>query len=167
MIESWSSQMCHYLDGRNVRRLNDRPPSLSTCPHTLKAATIKPAGRNLQAQQTAFDKFRQEYNQIRHHEAIDFKPPAACFLPSARPYPDRIAPVEYDISLKVRRVRTRGEIKFNGNFVYISEALHSENVSLEQVDDHLWDVRISFHLLGRLNDQTGKVEPLSWSPISK
>ena len=134
---------------------------------TLKAATIKPAGHNLQAQQIAFDKFRQEYNLIRPHEAIDLKPPATCFQPSPRPYPDLIAPVEYDISLEVRRVRTRGEIKFNGNFVYISEALHGESVSLEQIDDHLWDVRFSFHLLGRLNDQTGKVEPLSWCSTSK
>jgi transposase InsO family protein len=53
---------------------------------TLKQETAQPAAANRRAQQRAFDRFRQEYNQQRPHEALEMKTPAAVYTPSAREF---------------------------------------------------------------------------------
>src|SRR4030095_2778118 len=40
---------------------------------TLKAETTRPAAGNLRAQQRKFNSFREEYNQLRPHEAINLE----------------------------------------------------------------------------------------------
>jgi transposase InsO family protein len=44
---------------------------------TLKQETAMPAASNRRAQQRAMDKFLQEYNQVRPHEALEMQTPAA------------------------------------------------------------------------------------------
>lgn len=44
---------------------------------TLKAETARPPAADRQRQQRRFDRFRQEYNQDRAHEALGQTPPAA------------------------------------------------------------------------------------------
>ncbi len=43
---------------------------------TLKAETTRPAAANLNAQQRKFNRFREEFNQERPHEALDQETPA-------------------------------------------------------------------------------------------
>jgi hypothetical protein len=38
---------------------------------TLKQSTLRPPERNPRRQQAAFDRFQQEFNQQRPHEALD------------------------------------------------------------------------------------------------
>lgn len=44
---------------------------------TLKAEATRPAAGNLAAQQRKFNRFREEYNQERPHEALDQETPAS------------------------------------------------------------------------------------------
>jgi len=63
----------------------------------------------------------------------------------------------------VRSVRHNGEIKFKGGLVYISELLAKHPVGLRQIDEHYYEVRLSFHLLGYLNTVTQQLEkPKLW-----
>ncbi len=48
---------------------------------TLQAETARPAAANRRAQQKAFERFRQEYNQERPHEALGQQTPGV-LLPS-------------------------------------------------------------------------------------
>ena len=57
---------------------------------TLKAETTRPAAANLAAQQRKFNAFRQEFNQLRPHEALDLETPATCYTPSLLPMPQRL-----------------------------------------------------------------------------
>lgn len=109
---------------------------------TLKQATAKPPCRTWRLQQRAFEQFQQEYNHDRPHEALEMQTPAQRYTPSARPFPPRLPEVEYPGGYQVRRVRSNGEIKWQGRRLFVSEALIGEPVGLQEVDQDLW--RIEF-----------------------
>ena len=128
---------------------------------TLKEAVCKSPRSCLRGQQLAFDHFRPEYNQKRPHEALGMKTPASLYQTSPRLFPTRLAPVEYDSWMAVRRVMDSGCIKWKGNFIYISQALAGELVGLKQTGDTTWEVWFSFFLLGILDENKEKVLPMS------
>jgi putative transposase len=125
---------------------------------TMKEETASPPSEDLMEQQRSFDRFKQEYNLHRPHEALGQKPPATVYETSAREYPARVPKVEYDLEMEVRHVRPNGGIKWRGKEVYVSEALVGEPVGLRQQDEHLWEVRFRTHPLGILNELIGKIE---------
>ena len=102
---------------------------------TLKADTAKPPSTSLGEQQARFDGFRAYYNDERPHEALDQHPPSALWTPSPRPMPERLIEPWYDPDHQVRRVRTNGEIKWNGGHVFLSEPLTGESVGLAELTD--------------------------------
>jgi len=128
---------------------------------TLKAETAKPPRANLKDQQRAFDGFRKEYNIERPHEALGQEVPATFYQPSRRMLPDKLTEIEYPSYFTVRQVRHNGEIKWKGEFVYISQALAGEPVGLRQIGERGWEVRFSFHPLGILDEQIVKVLPIT------
>ena len=67
--------------------------------------------------------------------------------------------MEYDEGVTVRQVRQNGEIKWRGRLVYVSEVLAQEPIALLPLDDGRWELRYSFHLLGFLDERTGKLTP--------
>jgi len=101
---------------------------------TLKAQTSKPPSANGQEQQERFDVFRRHYNEERPHAAHDQIPPAEIYTPSQRAMPDREEDPWYDADHKVRRVSSKGEIKWKGEIVFISEALTSELVGIAELE---------------------------------
>jgi putative transposase len=124
---------------------------------SLKDAGVQPIQPTTAAQQRQFDAFVQEYNWQRSHEGLGRNTPASVHRPSPRPYPARPAPIEYDTGVVVRHVRHNGEIKWQGTLVYLSEVLAKEPVGLAQTDNHLWEIRYSFHVLGLLDERSKTV----------
>ena len=53
--------------------------------------------------------------------------------------------------MTVRRVRTNGEIKWNGGRVYLSEALCGEPVGLMPKDDRYWTIHFGPLQIGLLD----------------
>src|SRR5262249_1175098 len=62
---------------------------------TLKAETTRPPASTFEAQQKLFDRFRHQFNNERPHEALGQKRPATVYVPSPRPYPETLPPIEY------------------------------------------------------------------------
>lgn len=87
---------------------------------TLKAQATKPPAANLNLQQRVFNSFRNTYNDIRPHEALDDETPASRFAPSKRPYPDRIEPPEYPGHVEVRRVSNCGAFRLHSGQHFLS-----------------------------------------------
>lgn len=108
---------------------------------TLKRQTSSPPAANLAEQQARFDAFRAHYNQVRPHEALDQTPPAQHWRPSPRSLPERLEDPWYDADHQVRRVRTSGEVKWRGQYVFVSEALVGEIVGVAELDQGLHIVR--------------------------
>ena len=126
---------------------------------TLKEAVVVPPAASLNAQQHRFNRFVAEDNDDRSHEALARRTPAELYTASPRPYPVKLPPVEYGASVTVRRVRQNGEIKWKGHLLYVSDLLAKEPLGLSPVDEYLWEVRYSFHLLGVLDERTLKINP--------
>ena len=118
---------------------------------TLKAETASPPQATPGKQQRAFSGFRASYNEERPHEALGQVPPARRYQPSARAYPTRVVSPEYEAGTTVRRVKTNGEIKWNGDRVYLSESLRGEPVGLTPVDERYWSIRFGPLHIGLLD----------------
>jgi putative transposase len=117
---------------------------------TLKAETTRPPARNPQAQQLRFNRFRQAYNHERPHEALGQEPPADHYEPSSRRARRPSEPI-YQGDQDERRVRSNGEIKWCGEFIFVSEVLPGETVAVSQTADGDWLVRFADVELGLID----------------
>ncbi len=109
---------------------------------TLKAECANPPARSVAAQQQRFTRFREEFNHERPHEALGQRLPAQHYAPSPRRYPARLEDPSYPADYELRRVRTNGEIKWQGERIFISEALIGEVIGLRE--NHAGDGELYF-----------------------
>lgn len=125
---------------------------------TLKAETTRPPAANRRAQQRKFNRFLEEFNQERPHEALDMNTPAACYQPSSRPMPDKLPPLEYPDRFETRYVSYNGGIRWNKGWVNVSITCAGEYVGLEEIDDGVWNVYFGPLKLGRLLERHMRIE---------
>jgi hypothetical protein len=126
---------------------------------TLKEAMLRPE-ESRAAQQQRFDRFRRDYNEERPHEALAQKPPASLYRPSARAMPQKIPEPDYPDGVVVRRVRSNGEIKWKGGFVYISTAIIADWIGIIEIDDDVFEVRFYDRPIGRIERGSQKLQPI-------
>ena len=82
--------------------------------------------------QKRFNIWREKYNCIRPHEAIDFKTPTEIYRPSNRYYPERIIPYKYNITDIKRKVCDKGLISFKSKEIRVGKAFKNEYVALRE-----------------------------------
>ena len=126
---------------------------------SLKEAVINPPASTLGAQQRRFDSFVEEFNWQRSHEGLGRLTPGRVHEVSPRPYPAKLSAIEYDSGVTVRRVRRKGEFKWRGRLLYLSQVLAKESIGLVACDNACWEIRYSFHLLGILDERTYTITP--------
>jgi len=127
---------------------------------TLKQEATIPPASSMRAQQCKFDRFREEFNQVRPHEAIDMKRPGEVYQPSIRSMPRRVEPYEYPGHYLVRRVSRSGTIRVFHNQIFVSNTLHEDYVGLEEVDDGVYDLFFCFYHIGRYELRTNKIHDI-------
>lgn len=120
---------------------------------TLKQATVRPPAANMSRQQVCFDRFRQEYNELRPHESLDMKPPADLYTSKGRPYEKEVPEVTYPGHYEVRRVRQKGDIKWQGRRLFVSHSLERQSLGFEEIDEGLWSLYFGPVLLGRYDER--------------
>lgn len=118
---------------------------------TLKEATASPAAAERWAQQRAFDEFRQQYNEVRPHQALAMRTPSQLYQSSPRPYPARVPEAEYGSGLLVRRIHSRGQMLWRQQEVYLSEVLTGETIGLEPIDERYYRVYLAWMPLARFD----------------
>jgi putative transposase len=118
---------------------------------TLKQETAAPPAASLPAQQQRFEAFRTAYNTERPHEALAQQTPASLYRSSPRPFPDRIDEPSYGSEIAVRRVRSKGQIKWAGELIFVGEALIGEPVGVSETDSGDWLVRFADVELGYID----------------
>ena len=119
---------------------------------TLKQVACAKPSADCRRQQSLFDSFVADFNHLRPHEALGQTPPARSYVRSPREYPKRLPQIEYPDTCEVRRVRSSGEIKWKGQWLFLSEALVGELVAFEPVDDYCSIVRFGCLELGYYSD---------------
>lgn len=121
---------------------------------TLKQATLRPPAETIRVQQARFDAFRQEFNNVRPHHALEMDTPASRYAASPRKMPRRLAAPEYPGHCVVRRVRANGIVYFRDRQLFLSEVLIGESVAFEEIDDGIWSVLFYNLLIARLDERT-------------
>jgi putative transposase len=121
---------------------------------TLQEETTTPPATTAGQQQQRFDRMRRVFNTERPHEALGQQPPARVYVPSPRPYPARLAEPWYDAMHQVRRVKAMGQIKWRGEYVFVSEAVRGELVGVAETERGDWVVRFMHVELGRIDRRT-------------
>jgi putative transposase len=135
---------------------------------TLKQEATIPPGGSLPAQQRKLDRFRQEFNEDRPHEALQMKRPAQVYEPSLRPMPRRVEAYEYSSHYLVRRVSRDGTIRVLGKQIFVSNTLQEDEVGLEEVDDGVYDLYFCFYQIGRYHLQDNRIEDIvSRVPVTR
>jgi transposase InsO family protein len=126
---------------------------------TLQQDTTTPPAATPGAQQRRFDRLRRVFNTERPHEALGQCAPATVYTASPRPYPPRLEDPWYDATHEVRRVGRAGQIKWRGEYVFVSEAVRGELVGLAETATGDWRVQFMHVELGRIDRQTRRFTP--------
>jgi putative transposase len=116
---------------------------------TLLQDVANPPANSLREQRKRLRDFQRSYNEERPHQALDNATPAERYQPSPRRFDGILREPDYDDDWIVRRVRHNGEIKLNGNMIYISGALVGEPVGLAE-DQQGWTVSYGPLVLGTI-----------------
>lgn len=124
----------------------------------LKAETTRPPAGSNAAQQRKFNPWRDEFNSVRPHEALDQETPASCYQPSPRPMPDKIPQLEYPDRFEVRYVSGNGGIRWNHKWVNVSTVCIGDYVGFEEIDNGIWNVYYGMLKLGRFDERTMRIE---------
>ncbi len=128
---------------------------------TLKQEVAQPPAANRRKQQRALDRFRQEYNQVRPHEALQMGTPASVYEASERKFPASVSEPEYPESMLVRSVRRRGHFRWKKYEVFLSEVLWGERVGLLPEDERWFTIYFAQFPIARFDSQQLRVTPLS------
>ena len=75
-----------------------------------------------------FQLWREKYNNIRPHEALNMKCPADIYIPSKRIYTDTVDSFEYGGQFHVIKVNSWGYVRFDKWQIYLSETMVGEHI---------------------------------------
>jgi putative transposase len=117
---------------------------------TLLQDTASPPAGSLREQLKRLRNFQRIYNEQRPHESLGDDTPADHYTASPRHFDGVLREPEYG-EHEVRRVRHNGEIRWQGQTIYISEALIGEPVGLRENDAAGWTVCYGPIVLGTIN----------------
>ena len=108
-------------------------------------------------------RYRQEYNQIRPHEALAMRTPAQVWQPvNLRPY--QAQPPAWDYGgAKIARVDRLGMISWKRRRCFVCEALVGERVRVDELDDTLL-VTFCNTTLREIDLRTGRSRPVTLDP---
>ncbi len=124
---------------------------------TLKKEATKPAAKNFLQQQGKFDRFIEEFNQERPHEAIGMKYPAEIYTPSLKPYTG-LSDLEYPFHDRTITVTCCGRICIGRRKINLSTVFAGQNVGIKEVSDKIWLVSFMKYDLGFFDQEAGRVE---------
>ena len=119
---------------------------------TLKnESTIPPSG-NMKTQQRRFNRWKDEYNFHRPHEALEGKYPSQIYRPSLKEYPSKLQNIDYPNHFEVRFVGSNRCFSWHQNIIFTSAAVENEYIGLEEVTDGVWAIYFSWKRLGFLDE---------------
>jgi transposase InsO family protein len=91
--------------------------------------------------QRYFDTWRDRYNLVRPHEALNLDTPIQHFRVSQRSFPETLPPIEYRSDALVRKVQKTGDVTYHDQEYRVGKGLVGEYVELQPTDrDGVFDV---------------------------
>jgi len=108
----------------------------------LKAQVQSSPASDMDTEQKRLDRWRQEFNQVRPHQALQGRTPAEVYKPLQK---RKLAPIDYvyQVSMKTALVYKCGGIYYEAQKYYLSESLCGYQVGIEYVNP--LQIRVWFH----------------------
>lgn len=143
-IEIFHGRPYHPQTQGKVERLNG----------TLERAVLRDGHfRTPEQLQTAFDRFRYEYNFERPHDALGLEVPGSRYQPSPKPCPQRLPEMEYPSGAVLRKVQKDGWISWKGLCIEVGMGLHGERVEVRDADHEVEVYFGPYRILGTEIDE--------------
>jgi len=107
--------------------------------HRTMKQEIKHRGvpQTVEGMAEALSHFRQVYNEIRPHEALEMDVPSGRYTSSPRAFNQNPPEWEYPEGSDVRRVTDAGNLAYNGRQYYACKALAGERVWCRKIENRL------------------------------
>jgi putative transposase len=127
---------------------------------------------DLRAQQRQLDRWKQEFNHVRPHDALGGKTPSEVYVPSERKLREP-RPFAYPGTFVVRRVDHAGHVSWHGEHCYIGLAFRGQRMGFEPQQGLSWrlwfrDVDLGLiELLPEWFDQVASEPPKTHSKTTK
>lgn len=131
---------CPYQNGGHERMHRD-----------LKMEVQKQRKGDLSFYQNIINEWRNEFNVIRPHEALNYKTPAEVYRPSDIKYIGDIDEILYPFGFQSRKVASNGMIKIKNIQIYITGALVGHNIGLENLEENRLGVWFNKFQLGEID----------------
>ena len=96
--------------------------------------------QNLASAQEHFDQWKELYNNVRPHEALNMRCPVQKYKISEKPYKENMPAIEYLTGDEVKKVDGNGGICFRGQWYQLGRPLRGEYIALRPVRDNEWDI---------------------------
>jgi transposase InsO family protein len=111
---------------------------------------------DLDAAQSAFDRWRHVYNRERPHQALDFATPGERYRPSKRPFPKTLPMPHYAAGEIVRRVgTTKAYVSFRNRLWKVPEAFRGETLAIRpRLPDGCFAICFGAHEIASLDLNT-------------
>ena len=138
---------------------------------TLKQETARPPAANSIAQQERFERFQNEFNSERPHEALAMKCPAEIYRHAQQPY-NGLPELTYPFHDRDIIVTACGRICMHRKKINISTVLAGQRLGIREVDDGIWLVSFMTYDLGYIDLEQKTLQTLDnpfgrrLSPIS-
>jgi len=104
---------------------------------SLTAALLRRGTPPDSERQIWLNRFRQEYNCVRPHEALQMKTPHQVWHKSPRPFRESSLGWEYPAGSEVKEVDRNGQFRLDRHRHYISKALAGREVGLLEVEHRI------------------------------
>ena len=114
---------------------------------------------NMLQQQEIFERFIDEYNNERPHQALEMKRPVDLYRPSNQPYKG-VPPVSYPFHDKTVTITACRRICVERKKIHLSTVLAGHDVGIKQVDERIWLVSFMSYDLGYFDLDSCRVEPI-------
>ena len=119
----------------------------------LKAYCNSRIERTLAKQQVVMDKFTEEYNNVRPHEANNMMTPNDVHQQSQREYSERKTEYEYPFEHRRLKVTMNGSARWGPyHWLFIGRGATGRYLAAEHVEDTTWNVYYRNVLLGYFDE---------------
>jgi transposase InsO family protein len=126
---------------------------------TLKTETTRPPGMNALQKQDRFDRFVNEFNTERPHEALNMQTPADIYTPASRTY-GGLPELDYPFHNKDALVTACGRICMHRKKINVSTVLAGQRLGIKEVDDGIWLVSFMRYDLGYIDLEQRTLQPV-------
>lgn len=108
--------------------------------------------------QAAFDPWREVYNQVRPHNALDLAVPATRYRPSHRSFAEVNDPYQYSAHFETRRTNPSGQFSFQNRKYQIGDAFTDQAIGLlPTTTDGQWELYYCRFRIGALDQRSGQI----------